>query len=428
MDLDAPHSNWPNDPGDILRRKYDFRWEVLDVLIGGKSLIDTNMGLSGFPMSKSEDADRFLRSYGFNLDDTIEQAEVLGNLHEAIGFVRKFFLQPENSDGLKVEIPRKILELTDVRDLLLLANCTYPGQSPDTQGTYLRNWACSLLKVVHAIAHIDKDVRTVYLPDIQKQILDRFYKIIQRDNEGNLFLAEKLDDPTRVHLVSFETKPRKSRESILLKLLHKPESVGEDIFDRVGIRFITKTPLDGLRAIKYLKDKLAVMPPNIKPSRSRNTLVEIDQFKTRLNELKEKLFSGKLNSENFEVQLEKAARPTDQENTENPHSSKYYHSIQFTCRQLIKLKNPMFETMKSLKGALKEHVLPDPVNKLIEQIDLQYVRRETRFFFPYEVQITDEKSHRESMQGKSSHSEYKKAQVQTAMRRVMGPLIHAQGA
>ena len=31
--------------------------------------------------------------------------------------------------------------------------------------------------------------------------------------------------------------------------------------------------------VKYLKDKMIVMPPNIKPSRSRNTLVDIDDFR-----------------------------------------------------------------------------------------------------------------------------------------------------
>src|SRR5919108_575751 len=70
---------------------------------------------------------------------------------------------------------------------------------------------------------------------------------------GNL--GDREDDPTRVDLVLFDTKPKKSRNSTLLKLLHKPENVAEDIFDRVGIRFIVQTPLSALQVVKYLKDK-----------------------------------------------------------------------------------------------------------------------------------------------------------------------------
>ena len=57
---------------DSVYRKYDFQWEVLDVIIGGKSLIDTDMGMSGFKIIDSEGADRFMASYGYNMADPIE--------------------------------------------------------------------------------------------------------------------------------------------------------------------------------------------------------------------------------------------------------------------------------------------------------------------------------------------------------------------
>ena len=126
-----------------LSKKYGFRWEVLDVIISGKSWIDTTTGITGYPMNRIEDVDRFIHSYGYHLESPIERAEILGNFHEAINFARKFFLQPENPHGLKLEIPRKILEITDFRDLLLMASGTFSNQTSDAQGTLLRNWACS---------------------------------------------------------------------------------------------------------------------------------------------------------------------------------------------------------------------------------------------------------------------------------------------
>jgi uncharacterized protein (TIGR04562 family) len=204
-------------------KQFQFNWDIFDVIIGGKSLLDTNMGLTGFTMKGLEDADRFMRSYGFDLEDPIQMAESVGNLHEAIAFVRKYFLQPENPDGLKLEIPRKILEINDVRELLLMASGTH---SQSQNQPHWRFWACALLKVVHAIAHMDKDIRTSYFSDIQKQIFDRFYKAIHRDGSKlietdtgkveQLYLGDSPDDAFRVDLVSFETKPKKSRECLLL--------------------------------------------------------------------------------------------------------------------------------------------------------------------------------------------------------------------
>jgi uncharacterized protein (TIGR04562 family) len=403
-----------------LRNKYDFRSDVLDIIIGGKSSLDSP---DGFSLRDAGETSRFIESYGYNLDNPIELAEVHGNFHEALNFVRTHFLQPDNPDGLKLDVPRKILELGDVRDLFMMAGFHYPGQTRDTQGTYLRNWACSLLKVMHTIAHIDKDVRSSYFSDIQQQIFDRVYKMIHRDGEGGkLYLGEKDDDPLRVDLVAFETKPKKARDSIILKLLHKPENVAEDIFDRVGIRFITPTRLGALLVVKYLKDKMIVIPPNIKPSRSRNTLVDVNHFRAQLADVLGRADIGALTDTDVEAELE-AAAIAPMVNPENPHSSEFYRSIQFTGRQLIKLRNPLYQELRELKSlAKKATTAGEDVLKALDRIDLKYVQREIRFFYPYEVQIMDVKSAEENERGRSAHSEYKKAQVLTALKRVMGVL------
>lgn len=402
-----------------LRSKYDFRWAVLDVIIGGKSTIDSP---TGFQLVSTDEANRFIESYGYDLEKPVERAEVLGNYHEALNFIRKNFLQPENPEGLKLDVPRKILELTDVRDLFLMAGYHYPGQMPDTQGHLLKNWACSLLKVMHTIAHIDKDLRSPYISDIQQQIFDRFYKVIHRDGEGRLYLGERDDDPLRIDLAAFETKPKKSRESIILKLLHKPENVAEDIFDRIGLRFVTYDRLGALRVVKYLKDKMIVVAPNIKPSRSRNTLVDIDAFRSALLDLLPKVDRGEMDESALVRRLEEAASPP-MVNPDNPHSSEFYRAIQFTCRQLIKLKNSLYEDLRDLKAMARSKSMDEEAQKALERIDLKYLQREIRFFYPYEIQVVDEKSQEENERGRSAHSEYKRAQKQTAMRRVMGPFI-----
>jgi uncharacterized protein (TIGR04562 family) len=413
--------------GNHLNAKYDFTFEVLDVIISGRSSIDSP---NGFQIENRNDVSRFIHSYGYDLEDPIQKAEIFGNFHEAMNFVRKNFLQPDNADGLRIEIPRKILEITDASDLLLMASSQFPGQGTETSGLVLRSWACSLLKIMHTIAHIDKDLRTQHFADIQKQIFDRFYKYIFRDENGQLFLGESSSDPLKIELVAFETKPKKARDSIILKLLHKPENVAEDIFDRVGIRFITKSRLGALRVVKYLKDKMIIMPPNIKPSRSRNSLVDLEFFRSEMQELLMKASKGELDEATLVHALEEAAQPP-RVNPDNPHSSEFYRSIQFTGRQLIKLTNPLYDELKELKsitrkmseGTDSEKLLK--IEKLSENIDLKNLQREVRFFYPFEVQVVDEKSNDENEKGRSAHSEYKRAQVQTALKRVMGSLVDA---
>lgn len=406
-----------------IKRRFDFRWETLDVIIGGKSTIDSR---DGFFIRDAQEARDFIGHYGFDLQNPIEYAEVFGHYHESINFIRRYFLKPDNPDGLKIEVPRKILELTKIEDLFLLASYHYPGQKQDEAGKNLRNWSCAILKVMHTLAHMDQDIRAPYFPDIQKQILDRFYKHIYRDEKGCLFLGENAQDPLRVNLVNFETKPKKSRDSTLMKLLHKSENAAEDIFDRVGIRFITESKVGVLQVVRYLKARMVVMAPNIKPSRSRNTLIDIEKFKITLNEVlavfvheggTESDLIKKLESLIVDPETGLTANALSETNR---HSSQSYRSIQFTGRQLIKLKNPLYKELKELKAKIKHQSLPDSVSALIEKIDLKYLQGEITFFFPYEVQLVDEMSHRENEEGRAAHKEYKKAQQQAAMKRVMG--------
>ena len=402
-------------------KRYDIRWETLDIIVRGKSAIDAS---TGFQLRSLDEVDRFVGSYGYDLSNPIENAELFGNFHESLSFIRKNFLHPDNPDGLRVEVPRKIIELVDVRELFLMASFSQPGQNRDPAGTLMCNFACSILKVMHTIAHIDKDIRTHYFAECQKQIFDRFYRVVHRDEEGHLHLGEGDD---RIDLVAFETKPKKSRDSILLKLLHKPENVAEDIFDRVGLRFVTHSPLDTIRVLKFLKERMILMPPNIKPSRSRNTLVDLDSFEKAWKQAFDQWEHRSWSSEQAEEFLKSQARYPEQD-PDNPHSSKFYRAIQFTCRQLIKFRNPIHDEIRELKAHVKamdsatESASARTLMDRVEKVDLKSAPREFRFFYPYEVQLMDQVSAEENERGRSAHSEYKKAQKQTALKRVMGPL------
>ena len=61
---------------ETFRKRYDFRWEVLDIVVRGKSSIDT---MTGFQTRTMDESDRFVRSYGYDFEHPIEKAEIFGN-------------------------------------------------------------------------------------------------------------------------------------------------------------------------------------------------------------------------------------------------------------------------------------------------------------------------------------------------------------
>ena len=253
-------------------KKYHFNWETLDVMASGTSAIDAKNYLANFESDTEVQA--FLRGYGYDLSDPIESAEMFGNFQEALQFIKKYFLKEGNEeDGIDLTIPPVFYTITDISELLLIAT----GNSKITNKKEDILWASIVMKVMHTILHLDKDLRSRYFSTIQTQIFDRFYKYLFREDE-KLFITNESKSET-IPLVDFETKSTKTRDSIIIKLLHKKENVAEELFDRIGIRFITHTKLDSIRLLRLLYQNHIVVVNNIKPSRSQNSLLDLAKFK-----------------------------------------------------------------------------------------------------------------------------------------------------
>jgi uncharacterized protein (TIGR04562 family) len=396
--------------------KYLFEWDLFEVVIGGRSALDSRFFIG--PMFDKEQVNDFLSGYGFDSADPIIRAELFGNFQEAVQFIKRYFLEEGNPDCLDLKIPNSIFMISDVAELFLMAT----GNAYVT--TEERLWAEIVLKVMHTILHADKDLRSNYFSTIQTQIFDRFYKYIHRDEEDNLFLGQP-DDPDRIPLLDFETKSKKSRESIIIKMLHKIENVAEELFDRIGIRIVTKTRLDTLRVIRYLMLKNVIIPHNIKPSRSMNSMIDTSLFKEKHKAIVKMAIRNNISEEDFLIALNKEAVECsmDSASDRNSHSSQNYESIQFTCRQLIKYKNPFLNNFQSLRQMAKKEDTDSEITKKILSMDISLIAKEARFFYPFEVQILDEKAQYNNSIGDASHEEYKKSQIKSAMKRVFWALL-----
>lgn len=362
-------------------------WETLEAVIRGTSSID----LTAMPLLNREEAYQFVLKYGYDLDNPSDALEVQDMLLQSIQFIEAFLLKNPTINWVeageapspRLEIPKHLTQTLDLLDLLLL---TSQERGED------RHWACALLKVMHTMAHIQNGPYWHQFEAARNQILSAFEDILTPLGQESGVLLGKIGGST-LELWGFETKDQKSRESLLVKLLCKKEHVAEAVWDLIGVRLITNTPAEALLAVNILREQKVLVFPNIIPSRSRNTLIDLDHYKTAYESAFKDLQAGQLTPEAFDELIRHLdVLPSSYQDftAHNPSSSDQYHSIHITTRQLIRVKTP---------------------------------QGEQRFFFPYELQILDKNSYLESKQGNSAHIQYKKRKMIAARRRVLGLLL-----
>jgi uncharacterized protein (TIGR04562 family) len=366
--------------------KYSFDWDMMDVIIGGRSSID----LSRLTLKTYEEADAFLELYGYNLRKENIKKEVNDIFKEAISFIENILIPEPVTKEVSLYIPEDLKNEEDIRNILLIAS-DYSNR--------LQSWACVILRIMHTISHVNNDISLKFFPEIQRQILDNVWASITINSKGEKFFGEE-DDGIKIY--DIDIKAKKERNSTILKLLHKIENVAADVFDQIGVRIITHDKVDALLVLRYLRKNGVLDFFNVKPSRSINRLIDVKTFKKILNHQKERLKSGAITKEDFEnlirQESERDANLTNEQGTINPYTHNEYKSIQFTCRQMIRMKYPFDYENPSLGENFC-------------------------FFFPYEMQIVDIKTHDDNKSGKASHEKYKEKQLMSARKRVFGKLL-----
>lgn len=386
-----------DDPADLLH----FPWEMMETFIAGRSGID----IPRLYVRDLEDAKAFLLSYGYDVDRAEHRREM-----EAIRLESLAFIDDLLSDEPDITIAQAIRDETDVPRLLRLAS---RSQRDDLQRS-----ACSVLRVMHTFAHCGSYFQEQYEDQIRTQILDRFQPHIHTLPDGTRTLGR---GPEAIPLEDFQLRGRKSRRSLAMKLLHKAENVAADVFDWLGVRFVTKHRFDTLLVVKYLRENHVVMFAHVKPGRSRNTLVDLDAVRGEMRDVSDDVRAGELAEfERWSALRDRVSRtefPGSPEPTYNPYSSVAYHSIQFTCSQQILVPNPH---LGMLERVVTQPARAASMRKVLERLG---VHTEVRFFFPYEVQIMDAAAYERSRSGLASHDVYKARQRHAVKRRLWGDRI-----
>lgn len=384
------------------------QWGILDVLIANSSPID----LTRLAVEDARDAHEFILNYGYDLNHPDDAEDLAKIKAEALDFIQTYFLDGLGNEAYApLQIPEQIRN-TGVAELLILAS-KHPR-------SLIQRWACATLRVMHTLSHIVNDLSANFFTAIQEQILTPYYQQLQI--VGDQIILGKASD-FHIPLVDFQVKAGKDRDSALLKLLHKRENVAADLFDRMGVRFVTRDRLDALLVLKFLREKHLVTFPNVKPSRSVNTLINLEKFKQSFKQIYKRYEEGKMSLKELEQSLRDDAQNRDTLTSRqihhlfnrNPHTSKQYRSIQFTVRHLVRVASPLAPFMEYVQ----EEALPN--RRLLREF--KTVRPYYRFFFPYEVQIVDAATHQNNIEGQASHETYKLRQLLTARQRVLGSLL-----
>ena len=385
------------------RERVSLNWTQLDAVLTGVSAID----VSSLAIRHRDDAVRFAREYGFDIDNPADYEHICQVHREAIAFIEAHFLEPHQYD----EISASVRDPENVLDLLVYSS-NYLNKS-----NVVQMWACAVLKVMHGIFHIDHDLKLRYFDQIREQIFEAIDRLIVQ--EGNKHYL--CDDRIKLPILELHKKRNKGRRSILLKLLQKPTYVASDIYDHLGIRLIFETKMECLFALKVLRRSHLISVSNIKPFRSRNNLVDLGSTRKLFNHYKTLLeradkYPAKV-LRRMDAELESGFKPTVREN--NPHSDQGFQSIQVTARKMVRVPNPAWLKLCELIDRLQ---IGDRAvaRELMHEAE---VDKDLAFYFDYEIQVLDLESYNQSKRGPASHEAYKRRQIETAEKRVLSPAL-----
>ncbi|MBY0370478.1 TIGR04552 family protein, partial [bacterium] len=262
------------------------------------------------------------------------------------------------------------------------------------------------------------DPRLRFFDQAQNQVLNRLDEHLHTEN-GVSYLGRPNEDG--IKLVYFKKKDRKDREREIIKLLHKSDNLVEEIYDRIGFRLVTETKFDAIRAVRLMLEKNIISVPNIRPGRSRNRLIDLSRLQFEIDRIDSHIKKSGESAPYVEKMIKRLENRIGfsrlGRSLINPHTSEHYKSIQFTCRELVKIRNPVGQVYAKLKEPLSNL---HGGQQVLAEVFPEKVSPSIHVFFPYEIQIMDVKAYADSIFGKSSHEEYRRKQLETARDRVFG--------
>jgi len=218
----------------------------LRLILSGESIIDWPW----LEFASMQEIDDFVRVHGFDLGLPQDVQHVQYLHQEAVSYL---------SDILEYRIPDEIKHVPDVRKLLFWASHKKGARK-------YRTYACIVLKVMHIIHHLlarellyHAALSEAHLSDLLTQKVFAFVDMMR--SQG-------------IQVVEY-AGGRKTRHSLVTKLLAKRETIASQIFDKTRFRIVLKKQDDLLAALVLMTHQLFPFNYAI-PSQSENALIDLD--------------------------------------------------------------------------------------------------------------------------------------------------------
>ena len=214
--------------------------EAVRLILRGGSVVDW----ARLNLHDNDEVASFLLVNGFDLTMPEDEQRLRCLLDEAVEYLEKNF---------SYHFPISLKNPEHFEDLLLTASCDSEYQK----------LACVILKVMHVVNHVDAQQLRFRLAVSEGDLFRMAVARVDQTVEAMV----KLGAP----VVSY-TANRKTRDSLITKLLSKKTNFAAQVYDRLRFRIITETVADIVPVLSYLKDNL--FPYNyVVPGQSRNQIV-----------------------------------------------------------------------------------------------------------------------------------------------------------
>ena len=322
--------------------------EAIRLILSGDSIIDWNRA----NFRKIEEVDRFLKLHLIDLRIPVDQKRLTYLHRKAMEYLEHH---------LKLRFPEDLKNPKDIRSIFL--NASYE------KGFNRRKiLSCVILKLMHVLHHLDVAELRYRIPLAEAVILE--------EAEKKVLALESRMKEAGLPIVKFYGS-RKSRNSIITKLLAKKEDVAATVFDKVRFRIITEDKTSIAPILVWLQQNL--FPFNyVIPGESHNNL---------------RPYQSLIGECGFDVPPSNGSNsPVDPTDNLNSFSGASYRVINFIIDLPIRI----------------DHLVDYPFSEELGRV----------LFAMIEFQVVDQKTALRNEIGDASHELYKQRQQEQVLRRL----------
>jgi uncharacterized protein (TIGR04552 family) len=323
--------------------------EAVALMLRGESVIDWHR----LHLTTTEEARELIIAQELSPDDPKDRDRIEHLKGEAISYLRRHFEFP---------IPKPI-EQASPEELLLVAS---------TKG-HRQVCACSVLKAMHIIHHLDGRELLFTLPLSDQEVFhlveEKVYRVIGGMLSAGFPITEFVGG-------------RKNKDSLYTKLLSKQDTIAAAVYDKLRFRIVTRSQQDLLPVLLYLSQRL--FPFNyVIPAESVNTIFHFKSYCERDPHL------GRMLGE-MQTALGDDLNPGD-----NRFSADTYRTIHFVVDLPVRLPKEIIELAPAHAKTLGNIV-----------------------YVLCEFQLIDQDTEAANELGDASHARYKERQKAAVMRRL----------